>query len=82
MVRTQIQLTEKQAKLIKQIAVAEHLSAAELIRRGIDIFLNKYSTISMADRRRRALDIAGRFSSGTKDTAKNHDAYLVEAFEK
>ncbi len=82
MVRTQIQLTEKQARLIKQIAIAEHISAAELIRRGIDIFLVRHSTISMAERRQRALDIAGRFRSGTGDTAKNHDTHLVEAFEK
>lgn len=36
MVRTQIQLTERQAKGVKAMARAQGISAAELIRRAID----------------------------------------------
>ena len=35
MVRTQIQLTEEQAKALRKIAITSHLSVAELIRRAV-----------------------------------------------
>jgi hypothetical protein len=36
MVRTQIQLTEKQAKALKKPASSHQLSMAELIRQGVE----------------------------------------------
>jgi hypothetical protein len=39
MVRTQIQLTEGQAKTLKRLAKKQQRSVAELIRRSIDLYL-------------------------------------------
>jgi len=83
MVRTQIQLTEEQAKAIKKIANSRHLSVAELIRQAVESMI-KTSTreIDIEERRRRALEVCGRFSSGLNDLSAEHDKYLDEAFRK
>ena len=36
MVRTQIQLSERQAAALKKLAATKHVSIAELIRRAVD----------------------------------------------
>lgn len=36
MIRTQIQLTEEQARALKALAAARHVSVAELIRQSVD----------------------------------------------
>jgi 16S rRNA U516 pseudouridylate synthase RsuA-like enzyme len=41
MIRTQIQLTEKQAKLLKDMAKAKNVSVSELIRQSIGLLLKK-----------------------------------------
>jgi 16S rRNA U516 pseudouridylate synthase RsuA-like enzyme len=81
MVRTQIQLTEKQAKAIKKMASAQGVSVAELIRRAVDNIVNSSTTADTEERKRRALDIVGKFRSGKKDVSKEHDAHLAEAYE-
>ena len=40
MVRTQIQLTEEQARRLKALAAEQGVSMAELIRRSVDTVLN------------------------------------------
>ena len=82
MVRTQIQLTEEQAKASKKIALSRHLSIAELIRQAVDTIISTNTMVNIEERRKRAIDIVGRFSSGKRDISKKHDAYLVEAFDK
>ena len=82
MVRTQIQLTEEQAKALKKIALSRHLSIAELIRQAVDTIILTNTMIDIEERRKRAIDIVGRFSSGKLDISRKHDAYLVEAFDK
>ncbi len=82
MVRTQIQLTEKQAEAIKKIAKSRHLSVAELIRQTVDMVIKSNSAVDYKERRRRAIAIAGAFSSGRHDVSKEHDKYLAEAFGK
>lgn len=81
MVRTQIQLTEEQAKAIKRIATAQGLSVAELIRRAVDNIVKSSTIADTEERKRRALEIVGRFRSGKRDVSKEHDAYLVEAYD-
>ncbi len=81
MVRTQIQLTEEQAKAVKKIASAQGLSVAELIRRAVDNIVNSSTIVDTEERKRRALEIVGRFRSGKRDVSKEHDAYLVEAYD-
>jgi hypothetical protein len=82
MVRTQIQLTEEQAKTLKKMAAARHLSSAELIRRAVDSMIKSCPAAGPEERRKRAIAIAGKFSSGKSDVARKHDKYLTEAFGK
>jgi predicted DNA-binding ribbon-helix-helix protein len=80
MVRTQIQLSEKQAKALKDLAARRKVSVAELIRQAVDEQLRAAGSIDPEDRKRRALAAAGRFHSGLTDLSTAHDRYLAEAF--
>ena len=82
MVRTQIQLTEEQVKALKKIAVSRHLSIAEIIRQAVDTVIRSNIVVDVEERRKRAIDVVGRFSSGKRDISRKHDTYLVEAFGK
>jgi hypothetical protein len=82
MVRTQIQLTEKQAASLKRLAASRHLSVAELIRQAVDAAIRGGMPIDQEEKRRRALAIVGRFRSGKRDISREHDKYLGEAFGK
>jgi predicted DNA-binding ribbon-helix-helix protein len=81
MVRTQIQLTEEQARALKEIAERENVSVAEIIRRSVDTALNSSAGCTQAERWRRAVAAAGRFHSDKTDVSINHDEYLAEAYE-
>jgi len=80
MVRTQIQLTKEQANALKKIALSRHLSIAELIRQAVDTMIKSGAVIDTEERRKRAVDAAGRFSSGLRDLSTEHDKYLEDAF--
>jgi predicted DNA-binding ribbon-helix-helix protein len=80
MIRTQIQLSEKQAKALKDLAARRNVSVAELIRQAVDEQLRVAGTIDPEERKRRALAAAGRFHSGLTDLSTEHDRYLAEAF--
>lgn len=82
MVRTQVQLTDRQAALVKQIAAEQNVSMSEVIRQGIDCYLQRGVTIDRNGRVRRALEIAGRFRSGRTDVSERHDEYLGEAYRR
>ena len=82
MVRTQIQLTEEQARALKKMAASRHLSSAELIRRAVDIMIKSGPGADPEESRKRAIDIAGKFSSGKSDVSRKHDRYLADAFGK
>jgi hypothetical protein len=81
-VRTQIQLTEEQANALKKLSLSRHLSIAELIRQAVDHILKSSTAIDREERKKRAITAAGRFSSGKRDIAREHDKYLAEAFSK
>jgi Arc/MetJ-type ribon-helix-helix transcriptional regulator len=81
MVRTQIQLTEQQARRLKRLAAAEGLSMAELIRRSVDELLASPKVASGDQRRQRAAALSGRFRSGVSDLSSHHDRHLAEAFK-
>ena len=81
MIRTQIQLTEEQAKAIKALAVKHNTSVAALIRRSVDALLQEAAGVDRVERRRRALAAAGRFHSGKTDISTKHDDYLTEAYQ-
>ena len=82
MIRTQVQLTEEQARALKSLATARQVSVAELIRQGVDTLIQSSGAIDAAERRRRAIAAAGRFHSGASDISANHDEYLAEAFQE
>jgi len=81
MVRTQIQLTDEQAKRIKQVASQTGVSMAELIRRGVEKVLSDVPEPSPDELVRRAIAAAGKFHSLTRDAAIHHDDYLSDAFK-
>jgi len=82
MVRTQIQLTEDQAKALKKIAQSRRLSVAELIRKAVDTIIRSSTVVDREERHKRAMEIVGKFSSGKRDISKKHDLYLTDAYNK
>jgi hypothetical protein len=80
MVRTQIQLTERQARRLKKLAAAKGRSMADLIRASVDTLLAHPDALDDDLRRERALAAAGKFRSGTNDLASAHDRHLADAF--
>ena len=82
MVRTQIQLTETQARTIKKIARDQGTSIAEIIRRAVENVVQASPRVSSQERVRRAVEIVGKFRSGKRNVSQKHDKYVAEAYEK
>lgn len=82
MVRTQIQLTEEQAKALKRMAARLGVSIAELVRRGVDAILKSSAEVSPEERRRRAMAAVGKFHSGRNDMSSRHDEEFVKAVKR
>lgn len=82
MVRTQIQLTDQQARRLRAEARDRGLSLAEVIRQ----YVEKGLMDSAADRSAlydRAAGLVGKFRDrgGARNLASDHDRYLDEAYE-
>jgi hypothetical protein len=83
MIRTQVQLTEKQVRELKRIAAARGTSLAEVVRDAVDGAIRAGGVaVDREEMVNRALSIVGRFRSGIRDTSVGHDKYLGEAFRK
>ena len=80
MIRTQVQLTDRQADLLRRRSQRENISVAELVRQAIDAF-TRAEPPSGQTLRQRALSVAGRFASGARDTSQSHDAVLADALQ-
>ena len=80
MVRTQIQLREDQSRRLKMLAMDEGISIAELIRRSVDSYLGVARQLDQDERRQRALQIVGKYRSGSSDGSAEHDRYLAEIY--
>jgi hypothetical protein len=82
MVRTQIQLTERQARRLRGRAHERGVSLAEIIRRYVDKGLAEEAPdrAALFDR---AARLVGRFRvrRGARNLSSQHDRYLDEAFE-
>ena len=82
MVRTQIQLTEEQAKKLRELSAASpsRESVAALIRQAVDQFIvaGKPDAAALY---RRAESVVGKYKSASGDVSIHHDRYLEEAFE-
>ncbi len=81
-IRTQIQFTEEQLQALKARAARDNLSISELVRRAVDAWVAADQRLSDEARRQRAMAAAGQFSSGERDIAQKHDAYLSDAYAK
>ena len=81
MIRTQIQLTEAQYRELRRLAAETGSSMAEIVRRALDRALS-VGAPSRRDLYRQAAEIVGAFPDrrGAADVAREHDAYLDEAF--
>jgi hypothetical protein len=82
MVRTQIQLTEEQARALKKIAQFRRLSVVELIRNAVDGLIKSSPEGDAQEKLKRATGIVGKFSSRTRDVSRKHDFYLEEPYGK
>ncbi len=82
MIRTQIQLTERQARRLRIQAREQGLSLAEIIRRCVDRSLAEESP-TRAALYDRAARVVGRFTDlrGARDLSSEHDRYLEDAFK-
>jgi hypothetical protein len=80
MVRTQVQLTERQAEALRRRSKRENVSIAELVRQAIDAF-TRSEPPSERQLRDRAIHAAGRSASGVHDTSRRHDEALAEALQ-
>jgi hypothetical protein len=81
MVRTQVQLTEEQARLLREMSRTGRESMAALIRSAVDQFLlnRKPDRITLY---RQASTVVGKYEVGVGDISLEHDRYLDEAFGK
>jgi len=77
MVRTQVQLTEEQARRLRALAREEGVSLAEMVRRTVEGYLQEKENGGFAERAERALAAVGRFASGLRDVSQEHDRYLA-----
>ena len=65
MIRTQIQLTEEQAKRLRDVAAADGRSMADVIRESVDAYLAETPLRRSVDvLRAQALALIGRYDSG------------------
>jgi len=80
MERTQIQLTEEQAKKLRELSLTRRESMASLIRKAIDQFLisGKHDISALY---RRAEPAVGKYESDKSDISVDHDRYLSEDFK-
>lgn len=81
MIRTQIQLSERQVGCLKIIAQQQGVSVAELIRRAVDHAIDAQLFADEDDIRARALQAVGQFADTAGDVSTQHDHYLTEAFQ-
>lgn len=77
MIRTQIQLTERQVETLRRIADKRGVSMAALIREAVDSIVED---LDYEARRQRAIAAIGRFEDGGGDVARDHDRYLDDAY--
>lgn len=77
MVRTQVQLTEEQARRVKRVAAERGVSMAEVIRDAVD---QHVAAGAGASKRARAIAAVGSFRSGRADVSSRHDEHLADAF--
>jgi hypothetical protein len=79
MVRTQIQLSEREAEAVKRLARERSVSMAAVIRDAVDRYLERESGASLSERWRRSVTAVGGFRSGVADLSQRHDDEFAAA---
>lgn len=79
MIRTQIQITEKQSRDLKRIADARGVSISALVREAVDRIVAERGDDAAW---RRALAAVGSVRGGGENVAVDHDRYLADAYEQ
>jgi hypothetical protein len=82
MVRTQIQLTEDEARALRRLAAEDSVSMSALVREAVDRLLAARRGTPEAEVRRRAARAAGRFRSAHEDLSERHDDHAAAGFAK
>ncbi|MFN2582171.1 MAG: ribbon-helix-helix protein, CopG family [Candidatus Dormibacteria bacterium] len=77
MVRTQVQLTERQIATLQQRAAERHVSIALIVREAVDRHLEEEDRAALHERARSAV---GRFRSDGANVSQEHDRFLEDAF--
>lgn len=83
MVRTQVQLSEEQHRLLKRWAERLGISMAEAVRRCVADRLSRERVAEgRADRVREATTVIGKYADpdGASRVARDHDRHLPEAY--
>jgi predicted DNA-binding ribbon-helix-helix protein len=80
MIRTQVQLTERQMNALKILAHKRKVSVAELIRQAVDQAISAPQEVSLVELRQRAIALAGKYRSDQagENVSENHDDYLAD----
>ena len=79
MVRTQVQLTQEQAEVVRRLAKRNRISQAEVIRRAVDRISRSEALPDREEIKRRALAVVGSVHGDATDVSTRHDDYFVEA---
>lgn len=79
MIRTQVQLTEKQAKVLKRAATDRGVSMSALIREALDRVIEERGQDLVWER---ALGAIGRLRSDHANVSEEHDRYLPDAYRR
>jgi hypothetical protein len=74
----QIQLTEEQATALRRLARRRGVSIAALVREAAQALIERGDVD--AERRARAREVVGRYTSGRRDIAREHDRELEDLF--
>ncbi len=77
--RTQVLLMEEQVRMLKEEAAQRGVSMAEIIREALKEHLIRRQG-QWWELRRRALEVVGRFASGSHDVSEEHDRELEGAY--
>ena len=82
MVRTQVQLTESQARTLRRIARREGVSMSEMVRRAVDQVVVSERMGNRDEIKKRAIAAIGRGHSGIGDLSARHDEYLARSYSE
>jgi len=81
LVRTQIQLTESQARDLKACARSENRSVSDLVRESVAEYLARQPVRDRRALLAKASALTERFHSGHSDVAENHDEHLAQIYD-